>query len=201
MRFFWSTLSNICSVLKVAGIVRNFPGIVFNKPSKRLPELYQDTILADKNFTTNERKMITSAINNLHQFVNGAIRISLEFTLDPNDTATINQNSVLFRSNSRSETIKKSDGIAQTKTLGLCNYMSNNTCQMYLVMDRLSDSATFESTTLHELGHFIGMGHVESPSIMSRFNSVRITEPALNDAKELGRLLQIHYKNFRYLKL
>lgn len=201
MRFLWSLLCNICSVLKVAGIVRNFPDALFHKPKKRLPELYQETIFADKNFTESERKLILSALDNLHEFVNGSIRIVLEFTLDPTNPKMIVNNSVLFRVNSDHPAIRNSDGYTQTRTLGLCNYMSNDTCQIYLVMDRLNEPITFQSTALHELGHFIGMGHVDSPSIMSRFNSIRISKPTYNDAKELSRLLRIHHQNFRYLKL
>lgn len=163
--------------------------------------MYQDIIYVDKTFTPDEQKLIMEAVKNLEEFCNGMIELFLSFELDPDDYDTIRNNSVLLRVNSDHEAIVTSDARIDGYTIGLCDYMSNDTRRLYLVMDRLPGSIIFRTTTIHELGHFIGLGHIDSPSIMHRRNNSNVLYPTLKDAKEVSTRWNVYYKDLKYFKL
>lgn len=163
--------------------------------------MYQDIIYVDKTFTPDEQKLIMEAANNLEEFCNGMIELFLTFELDPEDHETIKNNSVLLRVNSDFHAIVTSDTRVEGHTIGLCDYMSNDTKRLYLVMDRLHDSITFRTTAIHELGHFIGLGHIESPSIMHRRNNSNVLYPTFKDAKEVSKVWNVYREDLKYFKL
>jgi hypothetical protein len=201
MKLFWSILSDIYSELHTAGIKIARPKILFNQPSKRLNCEYSQTIFADKDFTSEERLLILEALDDLHYFCNGLIKLEIIFDLDSNEKDFINNNCVLLKVDGDHPSIVESDEKLKSTTLGLCSYMSNDTRKLYLVSERLWNPVTFKTTVTHELGHFIGLDHTKKRSIMHKANSSNVLYPTHIDAVEMGKVWIINPNDFRYFKL
>jgi hypothetical protein len=198
MNKFWNILSQIYSELYCSGIKIPVPQILFHQPSYQLNCEYSDTILADISFTDKERSFILEALDDLHSFCNGLIRLEISFELNPNDEETIRDNNVLIRSTPEHSNIKHSDTKLKCMTLGLCDCMNNNTRRIYLVSERLNNHILYKTTTVHELGHFIGLDHTPKNSIMHKSNDCNILYPTYNDAKEMGKVWNCDPKLFKY---
>ena len=201
MKLLWSLASELYSDLIIGGLEFPPPKFLFNKPKGQLECVYSDTILADVNFPDNERKMILEANKDLEYFCNGAITLDIRFELDSEDIETVRQNCVLLRVSASHPAIKESDEKIQNTTLGLCDYMQNDTRRLYLVPERLTNPITYRTTAIHELGHFIGLSHIERPSIMYRHNYSRVLYPTYKDAQEFARVWNYKPEQFRYFKL
>lgn len=202
MRFFRKIISNIYSDLVVGGALDiPPPNFLFHKPKKKVECYLKEVVLADRNFTPKERKLIVEAIKNLEDFCNGMIQIILSFELDPEDREQMNNHSVLLRVDATHPSIVTSDEKLAATTLGLCEYMVNDTRRLYLVIERLQYPTTFRTTTIHEFGHFLGMDHTEKPSIMHKQNSRNVLYPTYKDAMELAHRWNQHPNDFRYFIL
>lgn len=201
MKFFWSVLSHIYTDLHEEGFVSDKPpAFLFNKPKKKLECQYSDVILVDKSFDQEEQKLIIEALKNLEDFCNGLVQIILKFDLDPNDTERISNNSVLIKATPEHPDVYHFDGYNQTQCLGLCTYKKNNTCRLYLVADRLCTATLFRTTAIHELGHFISLGHTEMPSIMHKSNC-SVLYPTFKDACEMAHVWSCTPYDFKFFKL
>lgn len=202
MKLLWSIVSNFYTELVVGGVVTSPPPrLLFNQPSKKLECFSEDIIWVDKNFTVEEQNLIIEAVRNIEYFSNGLVRIILRFGLDSADEEKIKTNSVLLRVSPEHPAIAASDEKLQANTLGLCDYMTNDTRRLYLVVDRLPNATAFRTTAIHEFGHFIGMGYTEKPSIMYKHNNSNVLYPTYKDAKELGDVWDVDPECFRYFKL
>lgn len=201
MKWFWNFISDIYSELVVAGLSLPTPKLLFHQPNYKLKCCYQETILADRNFTETERYLITEARKDLEHFCNGMIALDIRFELDPEDKETIRDNCVLLRVEVTHPSIVESDAKLESITLGLCDYMRNKTRRLYLVPERLTNPITFRTTAIHELGHFIGLSHTEKPSIMHKHNNNNILYPTYIDAVELSKVWNCDIQDLRYFKL
>lgn len=201
MKFLWSLASELYSDLVLGGLEIAPPKFLFNNPEKSLECVYSEVILADVNFPIHEQKLILEAKKDLEYFCNGAIELDIRFELDSEDKETIRQNCVLLRVSASHPSIKESDEKLQNTTLGLCDYMANDTRRLYLVPERLTNPTTFRTTAIHELGHFIGLGHTGRPSIMHKHNYSRVLYPTRIDAQELAKVWNYKPEQFRYFKL
>lgn len=199
MKLFWKIISNIYSELVIGGLEMSPPSWLFHQPKKTLPCLYRDTVLVDVNFTDKEKELIQRAVKDLHYFCNGMVELTLVFDLNPYDYDRIRNNSVLLKVGPGHPSIVASDEKLQSTTLGLCEYMDNKTKRLYLVTERLPNPTVFRTTTVHEFGHFIGMGHTEMPSIMHKHNN-NVLYPTHKDAKELSEVWGEWPGYFRYFK-
>lgn len=202
MKMLWKIISNIYTELVVgAGLPIDPPYFLFNQPNRRLQCEYHDIILVDKTFTTKQQELIRAALKDLQYFCNGLIEINLIFDLDPEDKERIKNHSVLLNVDSSHPAIEASDERLQAKTLGLCEWLDNDTKRLYLVQERLPTDIIFRTTAIHELGHFIGMGHTEIPSIMHKNNNSNVLYPTYKDAKELSEVWDVYPGYFRYFKM
>ena len=108
---------------------------------------------------------------------------------------------ILKRAEPALKEIVESDARIKNTTLGLCNYLPNDTIVLYLVPERLKNPFSFRTTTIHEIGHALGMKHLGKPSVMHQYNHNDVLYPTYKDAIELGKLYGIDPKNLRYFKL
>ncbi len=145
--------------------------------------------------------MILEAKGDLESFCNGLVEIDIRFNLDSEDKETIRNNCVLLRVSPNHPSIVESDEKLQNTTLGLCDYMANDTRRLYLVPERLTNPIAYKTTATHELGHFIGLGHTKRPSIMHKHNYNKVLYPTYNDAQEMAKAWNYKPEQFRYFKL
>ncbi len=145
--------------------------------------------------------MILEAKKDLESFCNGLIELDIKFNLDSEDKETIRNNCVLLRVSPNHPSIIESDEKFQSTTLGLCDYMTNETRRLYLVPERLTNLIAYKTTATHELGHFIGLGHTARPSIMHKSNYSKVLYPTYNDAQEMAKAWGYKPEQFRYFKL
>lgn len=201
MKFLWSVAAEVYTDLVIAGLDIAPPKRLFHQPKQKLDCAYSDTILADKAFTEKERKLILEANQDLESFCNGLIELDIVFELDAEDKETIRNNCVLLRAPPTHPSIIASDEAIKNTTLGLCDYMANDTRRLYLVPERLYNPITFRTTATHELGHFIGLDHTKPNSIMYKHNTSRVLYPTRIDAEELAKTWQVNVEDLKYFKL
>lgn len=202
MKFFWSILARIYSDLILEGIKLPKLDLLFHKPIKKQMCLYQGIIFADINFTDTERLLILEGLDDLHFFCNGLIEIEIVFNLEATDEESIKNNNVLLRVDGYHSSIIEADKAHESRVLGLCEYMDNDTIRLYLVPERLHNHPQyFKTTAVHELGHFISLGHTKKPSIMHKSNSNNVLYLTKVDAKEMAKVWEIDIENLRYFRL
>jgi hypothetical protein len=201
MRLLWSILAEVYSDLRIGGLKLGKPKLLFNQPKKELDCEYSETIWADTTFTPAERILILESLDDLHYFCNGLVRLEIRFELDKSDSEFIKKNCVLLRVDGYHPSIVASDERIKSTTIGLCDWMANDTKRLYLVHERLSSPTTFRTTSIHELGHFIGLDHTKIPSIMHRSNHNNVLYPTRLDAEEVAKVWSINPQDLRYFKL
>lgn len=201
MRFFWKIISRIYTDLVLSGLTIPKPKWLFHNPKIKLPCQYQTTIFADNTFTDKEKLLILEALDDLHFFCNGLIEIEIIFNLDPKDKEAIKNNCVLLRADETHPSIVEADGYHETRILGLCEYMDNDTVRLYLIPNRLHNEHIFRTTAIHELGHFIALEHTARPSIMHKSNYNGVLYPTEIDAREMARVWRLRYQDLRFFFL
>lgn len=145
--------------------------------------------------------MILESLDDLQSFCNGLICLEIRFELDGYDDEAIRNNCVLLRVDGYHPSIVASDEKIKSNTIGLCNYMQNDTKRLYLVHDRLDHPITFKTTAIHELGHFIGLDHTGRQSIMHKSNFSSVLYPTYIDAIEMSKVWGVDPEDLRYFKL
>ena len=194
-------MARIYSDLIIGGIKLPRLDLVFHKPNKKQSCLYQGIIFADSNFTDAERLLILEGLDDLHFFCNGLVELEIVFNLDASDEDSIRNNHVLLRVDGYHEAIIEADKNHEARVLGLCEYMDNETIRLYLVAERLHGPISFKTTAIHELGHFLGLGHTAKPSIMHKSNSSNVLYLTKIDAQEMAEVWEIDVKDLRYFRL
>lgn len=200
MQFLYKAAASIYCELVVLGNFRLTPPLwLFNKPKRSIPHTYTEVILADHNFNNKERWLIEEAVHNMEWFLNGFIRFEVKFEWDSNQIIPDNQG-VILRAAPTDKTITYADGYFKSKILGLC-LIQNEKIAIHLVSERLQDQHLFRTTVLHELGHYLGMGHIELPSIMHAYNYNQVLYMTRKDAEEFGKLFNLNPEALQYFKL
>jgi hypothetical protein len=201
MKLFWSFLADIYTLLVTSGVKIAPPSFLFNKPKVNIPVRIVEVIHADITFTPEEREWLLQASKDMEFFTNSWFTFDIKFDLDTENYDAFLEESIMLRVDGYNVNIVKSDEVHQNTTIGLCRYWEDGTRDIYMVYDRLHDPTTWRTTAIHELGHFIGMGHTPSRSIMYRHNSRSVLYPTYIDALEFSRLYKCLPKDLRYFKL
>jgi len=178
--------------------IRPYP-FLFNKPKRKVYSSILETIHADILFTEKERRLIYAAANDITNFTNNIIQF--EFKFDVIDYSFFHDKSILIKVLSSNEKIKQSDLEHASKTIGLCAWRRNLTKELYLVDDRLSHSSNLFRTTLaHELGHFIGLSHIDKKGLMHPINNQLSPHPNYYDAMHLAHFWKCDPNDLAYFK-
>lgn len=200
MKLFWRVLALIWSAFKIAGL--NLPtfSFLFNKPQIKFHNTFVENLHGDLTFTMREQELILEAAKDMYRFTNGRVIFRIKFDLTSADD--IYDKNVIIKINSDEELIQKQDEHHGSNVLGLYYRRKNDTNSIYMVADRLTDSNNiFRTTVIHEMGHYLGMGHTEGCSIMHKHNSNLVPYPTLTDAKELAKIWKCLPTDLGYFKL
>lgn len=166
------------------------PKYLFHYSNTKTTETYDQPIYIDPNFSNKEKKLILEAINNLNFFLNNHIVF----------TASDNSPCKLIKTNSKDESIKMDLSKYKFKVLGLCRYEDECNRKIYLLADNLDSDKKWKTTIIHELLHAIWLGHVESDSVMHKYNKGYMY-PNKFDAQELINVWgDIELKDLNYFK-
>lgn len=202
MKLFWNVICEIYTTLIVSGLKLPPSKSFFNQPTTT-NDCYQflEEIHGDISFTKTERFYILEAAKNFEFFSNNQIKFEITFDLDPTDQIAIDSQSIILRVDQSHDMIVEADGYYKSKILGLCQYKDNDTQTIYLVHDRLRNPITLRTTTIHELGHLVGLDHTQGRSIMHRYNTNSSLYPTYIDAVEFAIRFNCKPSELRYFKL
>lgn len=204
MNILWKFISNVYCDLIVSGLKINPPNFLFNKPKRKLECAYVETIYADRTFLEEEKIIIMKGVQDLEKFCNGIVKFQIYFTLDSENQDEIDSKCVMLRAKAKDPDIIGFDEKFKSNILGLCSYMDNGTRRVYLIPERLLSPIVFKIVTIHELGHFIGLDHIEKPSIMHKSSFGNVLYPTYLDAVEMARVYEnfgCKPEDFEYIKL
>lgn len=201
MKLFWSCLANIYTALVTSGLEIAPPRFLFHKPKIKVPVRIAEVIHADITFTPEERQYILQAAKDMEFFTNDWFTFDIKFDLDTENYDAFLEDSIMLRVDGYNANIVKSDEIHKNHTIGLCQYWEDGTRDIYMVYDRLRGPIEWRTTCIHELGHFVGMGHTPRGSIMYKHNNRNILYPTYLDAKEFAEIYKCLPEDLRYFKL
>lgn len=189
-----------CDLVVFTDVKMAPPSWLFNKPKKKLKHTYSEEILADVNFTIEERWLIEEACRNMEWFSNGFIRLKITFEWEPSWELPEDR-VIMLRGETNDNAIIHADGYYKSNVLGLCSWMTNNSIILHIVHERLKNPHTFRTTVLHEIGHYLGMRHTQRPSIMHKSNHTDVLYLTYKDAVEFGKVFNLDPESLRYFKL
>ena len=107
----------------------------------------------------------------------------------------------MLRATEEDPDVRTWDHKTNSKILGLCLHKSNYTANLYILANRIINKHIFRITVIHELGHFLGMGHTDRISVMHKFNYGTILYPTYIDALEFGKIYNCEPDQLCYFKL
>lgn len=200
MRFFWKFLSKIYCELVIMGLDIVPPAMLFNKPQKQLEYKYFGEILADKNFTPDERNYIMEGVKNIEDFCNGIIKFDIRFDLE-SDTKFAPDTSLILKIGSDNPIVVAATKTYKSDILGLCQSAPSGLKIIYLVHDQLNNPIIYRTTVIHELGHYIGLEHTKYASIMHKSNFGNVLFPTYIDAQEFAKKYNCSPEDLKYFKL
>jgi len=200
MNKIWKFLAKIYCELTLIGFNIAPHKKLFNQPKQKLDWKYSEDILADITFTAKERVNILAGIKDFEDFCNGMIKFSVRFELEP--TTLVSDNcSLLLRNAIADPIVAMSDKNFKSQILGLCQVTKSGARLIYLVHERLNNRTIWRTTTSHEFGHYVGMGHTDRPSIMHKLNYGNVLFPTYIDAVEFARIFGCSPEDLKYFKL
>ena len=130
---------------------------------------YHLPIYIDKNFSSEDRITIDDVINQWNYVLNGHVIIyaeTYEFDMEPESiTKALNQGLLILKINSKS-TFLPGDDAPNHRILAWVDSIGGH--KMWVVRDRIYSQSKLQNTMLHELGHILGVDHINvDDSIMA----------------------------------
>lgn len=200
MKLFWRIIAVLYTGFKISGV--NVPAFsfLFNKPKIKFHETIIENIRGDVSFDMREQKLIEEAAKDMYRFTNGRILFHITFDLTTEDD--IVDKNVILKAYSEQEYVQKADEKYDNRVIGLCYFRQNGTKSIHMISDRLTHSDNlFRTTVIHEMGHYLEMGHTKHCSIMHPTNSNVVPYPTYIDAVELASVWKCLPSDLRYFKL
>jgi hypothetical protein len=201
MKLLWSLIAWFYTYLINTGYNIALPKWLFNKPkTENLISIIKE-IHADDSFTDDERVLILQAARDLEFFCNDWFTFDIKFDLNIEDEDSFLHENIMIRADGENENIVDSDKAHKNFTVGLCLYWDDGSRDLYLVHDRIRTSTQWRLITIHELGHFINLGHTKPKSIMYKTVNAKVLYPTRIDAEEFAKVYGCDVSDLRYFKL
>ena len=192
-------ISHLYTSLVILGIKISPPSILFNNPKNKIDAFKAETIHADMAFNETERQHILHAVEEWHKFSNQSVQLNIEFDLDAK--IPFNYQTTIIKTAITDPITAESDGYFKCNILGLCKPNADETVDLYIVHDRLTDPIKFRTTVMHEIGHFLGLDHTPNKSIMACKNYGDVLHLTYKDAVEFANKYKCQPADLRYFKL
>lgn len=147
---------------------------------------YRLILHADIRFTEMERRAILEACDEWLRFTKQRMLFEVVFDYDRFDVDLAMSANLILKAKPKFHLIKEYDKEYNCHAIGLCFIPNNHQYILLMVDGRLPNYTVFKTTTMHELGHVLGMCHTEPDSIMQPHNTtLNFTE---RDAQEFCRV-------------
>jgi hypothetical protein len=147
-------------------------------------ETYIIPIYIDISFNKEERQAILKACDKWFEFSDGMIYFNPIFSLSKYDIETIEKEDVMLRVSSDFYMI--SDGEKEYKTKPIGYYRSWNKNRQILLLP-YKENKFFLGTIMHELGHSVGLMHIEGQGVMHQYTGIEYF--TIDDQKEFERIM------------
>lgn len=176
----------------------------YNIPSITLATKYYDILHADIKFNLKERKEIEAAVQEWNLFCNGFIVLDLVFDYDDEDYQPLPKNrAIIIKANEQHSIIKNYELKNKCLVVGFCHIDNDNGTDIYLLYKRINkfkkSNNNWKTVTMHEIGHYLGMRHVDAICIMHPTGSNYLNSLTEKDAEEFCRIYNVDIKELFYI--
>lgn len=156
-------------------------------------------IHADIRFTKKERKQIKKAIAAWNLFCNGLIHLDLNFDYDPNHFRWSERRVAIHRADGNESIIQAYKAQYNFNIIGFCFNGSFGGPDIYLMHEKLQTPIAWKTVAMHEIGHYLGLQHIEGDAIMRKLNIG--SPPAMTrlDAIAFSKLYQVNPNDLIYM--
>lgn len=188
------------TIRKIKWLFRKQPVYTqYHIPATHLTPQYYDTIHADVKFKPHEKIQIEKAVDEWNLFFNGLVELELKFDLTDDNKDSFRNDSLMYRVKRSDFIIKVYEELYKSKIIGLCVFIrQNKRPAVYLAHTELKTDLEWKIVTMHELGHLVGLGHINVPGVMNKHYNQAHLHLNRADAEEVSRIYGVDPEDFVY---